>query len=147
MPRPSATRVEARWTAAGLRDDTTVRVALPFDALRVALPSDALRVALLPDAVRVAPAATAPEPQPQPPPKRRAEPMSEPRSNGQQPDGQAEAAPGIEELIAEAEGLRRALQEAAARAGRLLAALKQQRRQTKAVEAAVATLRQLRLGG
>jgi hypothetical protein len=45
--------------------------------------------------------------------------------------------------VSEAESLRAALQEAHFRLGRLLAALRQQRRQARAVRAAVASLRQL----
>ena len=44
-----------------------------------------------------------------------------------------------------AESLRTLLQEASARTARLLGALKQQRRQSRAVQAAVASLRQLKL--
>jgi hypothetical protein len=51
-------------------------------------------------------------------------------------------------LIAEAEALRGLLHDASARAGRLVAALKQQRRQTQAVRQAVQSLRRLHhLGG
>ncbi len=53
---------------------------------------------------------------------------------------------GIDELLSEAESLRQSLIEASARATRLVAALKQHRRQSRAVEAAVSTLRQLRIG-
>ena len=54
-----------------------------------------------------------------------------------------ERGPGPEDLITEAEAIRAALQEAHAQLGRLLAALKHQRRQARAVQAAVASLRQL----
>jgi hypothetical protein len=47
--------------------------------------------------------------------------------------------------ITEAEVLRGLLHEAASRSGRLVAALKQQRRQTRAVQQAVQSLRQLQL--
>jgi hypothetical protein len=53
---------------------------------------------------------------------------------------------GIEELLSEAESLRQSLSEASARATRLVAALKQHRRQSRVVEAAVNSLRQLRIG-
>jgi hypothetical protein len=49
--------------------------------------------------------------------------------------------------VAEAEALRGLLQQAGARMGRLLAALKHQKRQAKAVEAAMQSLRRLRLDG
>ena len=71
--------------------------------------------------------------------------MPEPQSN----DNATNAVPddaGIEGLVAEAEGLRHCLQEAAGRAGRLVAALRQQRRQSRAVLAAVEALRHLKLG-
>jgi len=50
---------------------------------------------------------------------------------------------GLEDLIIEAEELRRTLLDGAGRAAHLAAALKQQRRQTRAVQAAMAALRQL----
>jgi hypothetical protein len=49
--------------------------------------------------------------------------------------------------VAEAEALRGLLQQSLTRLGRLLAALKQQKRQAKAVEAAMQSLRRLRLDG
>ena len=49
------------------------------------------------------------------------------------------------DLLAETAALRALLLEGAQRAGRLFAALKQHLRQSRAVEAAVASLRQLRL--
>ena len=73
--------------------------------------------------------------------------MPEPRGNGHTANGPPEQAGGLEDLIVETEALRRALQEAAARAGRRASALRLQRRQSRAVQAAVATLRQLQLGG
>jgi len=53
---------------------------------------------------------------------------------------------GINDLIAEVETLRNMLGDAATRAHRLLGALKQHRRQAKAVQAAVGALRHMRLG-
>jgi hypothetical protein len=78
--------------------------------------------------------------------------MPAPQTNGRvheghgadKPDVQANRG-GIVELIAEAEALRDQLHEAAGRAARLLAGLKQQRRQARAVQAAMASLRQLQL--
>jgi hypothetical protein len=52
---------------------------------------------------------------------------------------------GIEEVIAETEALRGVLQDASSRTARLLAALKGQRRQSRAVRAAVVSLQQLKL--
>jgi len=77
-------------------------------------------------------------------------PMPAPHQNGQ---GSSNERPqplqpdrcGIEEIITEAEALRTLLQEGGARAARLVAALKQQRRQSKAVLAAMASLRHLQL--
>jgi hypothetical protein len=51
----------------------------------------------------------------------------------------------LADVIAEGEALRGLLQDAAARVGRLLAALKQQRRQSRAVQQAMASLKQLHL--
>lgn len=51
----------------------------------------------------------------------------------------------LAELIEEAEALRAALGDACTRAARLIAALKHQRRRSRALESAVATLRELRL--
>jgi hypothetical protein len=48
--------------------------------------------------------------------------------------------------LAEAEAVRSLLQEAHARLARLLAALKHHRRQSRALEAAVASLRDLQMG-
>ena len=52
----------------------------------------------------------------------------------------------IEDVIAETEALRSVLQDAGARTMRLLSALKHQRRQSRAVRAAMHSLQQLRLG-
>jgi hypothetical protein len=55
--------------------------------------------------------------------------------------------PGLDNLLEEAEAVRGLLQDASVRLGRLLGALKQHRRQDRAVQAALASLRQLgRLG-
>jgi hypothetical protein len=73
-------------------------------------------------------------------------PTNEPLRNGAAPPLSPEASPtpgGVEELIGEAEGLRLLLAEGHARVGRLVSALKRQRRQGRALEAAVAALRQL----
>ena len=61
--------------------------------------------------------------------------MPAPHTNGASP----EPAPpperwGLAEVIAEAEALRGLLQDASARTGRLLAAIRQQRRQSRAVQ-------------
>jgi hypothetical protein len=67
-----------------------------------------------------------------------------PEANGAQPP-LGERPGGLGSLIAEAEALRTLIHEAGTRTARLLAALKQQRRQSQAVRAAVASLRQLQL--
>jgi hypothetical protein len=81
------------------------------------------------------------------PGKRRNAIMPAAPPNGQSPDDSLNAPQpertGIEEIIAEAEALRVQLQEASARSSRLIAALKQQRRQARAVQAAMASLRQI----
>jgi hypothetical protein len=57
------------------------------------------------------------------------------------------AAPdGLAAAIAEADALRALLHDASGRASRLLTGLKQQRRQSRAVVAAMEALRQLRIG-
>jgi hypothetical protein len=84
--------------------------------------------------------------------ERRKAPMPAPPPNGRDhekaPTPAAEQQPerfGMEEIIAEAEAVRNMLQEAGVRNTRLLAALKQQRRQSRAVMAAMASLRHLQL--
>jgi hypothetical protein len=67
--------------------------------------------------------------------------VSTPTNNWRHPD--AASSPAPVDPLAEAEAVRALLAEAQARTGRLVAALKQHRRQTRAVEAAVASLRQL----
>jgi hypothetical protein len=74
--------------------------------------------------------------------------MPTPPSNGRAPDPgrppqPPERAGSLAQLIAEAEAVRALLGDALARSGRLLASLKQHRKQTRAVQAAVASLRQL----
>ncbi len=76
--------------------------------------------------------------------------MPVPHPNGQRhEEGPRPAAPpergGLAEVIAEAESLRSLLQDGLGRTGRLLVALKQQRRQTKVVQQAMQSLRQLQL--
>jgi len=77
--------------------------------------------------------------------------MSAPQPNGHKTPGPetANAQPerwGLAEVIAETDALRGLLQDALARTTRLQTALKQQHRQTRAVRAAVASLRELQLG-
>ena len=90
------------------------------------------------------------DPQPEltrPPERRRA--MGNSPSNGhaprdERPEGQSPGA--FADLLSEAEALRAVLHDALGRVNRLFATLKQQRRQARAVEAAMATIRQLQLG-
>jgi hypothetical protein len=79
-------------------------------------------------------------------------PMATPSHNGSNdhPELGAAAEPvapdSLAAAIAEAEALRAVLHDASGRASRLLAGLKQQRRQSRAVVAALEALRQLRIG-
>ncbi len=72
-------------------------------------------------------------------------PVPSPARNGHADDSNGERTLGIAEIIAEAEELRRLVQDTGGRLGRLIAALKQQRRHSQAVRAAMASLRQLKL--
>ena len=76
--------------------------------------------------------------------------MPPPSNNGHPSDERSPVSTdrtgGIEELLSEAESLRQSLSEASARATRLVAALKLHRRQSRVVEAAVSSLRDLRIG-
>jgi len=69
-------------------------------------------------------------------------PTNEPRANGEHRNGSADPGELIDPL-AEAEELRVQLQAALGRTNRLLAALKQQRRQSRVVQTALASLRRL----
>ena len=69
-------------------------------------------------------------------------PTNEPPRNGQHRNGSAEQGEPLDP-IAEAEELRVALQAALTRTSRLISALKQQRRQSRVVESALASLRRL----
>ena len=76
--------------------------------------------------------------------------MPVPHRNGEAPGDNhaAEASSerwGLAEVITEVEALRGLLQDAATRTTRLLSALKLQRRQNRALQAAVASLKQLQL--
>ena len=73
-------------------------------------------------------------------------PAPQPDRPNPEANGKPDSPPGgLIELITEAEVLRDLLHQATGRSARLVAALKFQRRQTRAVEAAMASLRQLRL--
>jgi hypothetical protein len=127
------------------RDDRRVYVWMPLDPKAAVGPA--------PDMPRLLSAEAPPAPIDEPPPqRRRIAVMPAPDRNGRQPDdrlpppGTPDRGGGIAELFAEAEALRNLLADAAARAARLVAALKQHRKQARAVEAAIASLRDMRLG-
>jgi hypothetical protein len=118
------------------RDERRIYLWMPLAAQRA-----------LPPPGKAAPV-PAPEPAPTPSPERRTDPMPTPPTNGQgPPEGRDGATPPSNNLdpITEAETLRGLLHEAASRSARLVAVLKQQRRQTRAVQQAVQSLRQLQL--
>ncbi len=96
--------------------------------------------------LRIPPKIPAEEPLPAPQ-ERRIDPMPlpPPSSNVHADDGNGERSIGINEIIAEAEELRRLVHDAGGRLGRLIAALKLQRRHSQAIAAATATLRKLKL--
>jgi len=75
--------------------------------------------------------------------------MPDPAANGRHPGNGAAGPipePAVLDPLAEAEAIRGLLAEAQSRVGRLIAALKQHRRQARAVQAAMAQLRNLPLG-
>ena len=69
-----------------------------------------------------------------------------PPKNGNNSQDRQPALAGIEQMIDEAEQLRGLMNEADARLARLTGALKQYRRQSKAFQQAVSSLRQFNLG-
>jgi hypothetical protein len=97
------------------------------------------------------------QPLPKPQPERRMPimpsppPAEQPHRNGdarkQIPPLQTESPERSFDPLAEAEVLRELLHDAQGRLGRLLMALKQQRRQSRAVQAAMQSLRRLKLDG
>jgi hypothetical protein len=120
------------------RDEKRTFVWMPLDATEAIPPVPAERAV-----------AAERQPSPHSSPRRRTTPM--PTSAGKPPTPDADPGAGhdrngIPDLVAEVESLRTLLQEAATRAGRLAAALKQQRRQSRAVQAAMSALKQLQLG-
>jgi len=79
--------------------------------------------------------------------------MPTPQANGHATNGTPNTGAGrgergltIIELIEEAEGLRTVFADASTRLARLLAGLKQHRRQSRAVEVAMQSLKRLKLG-
>ena len=122
------------------REAGKVLVWMPLDAGAVVPPGK--------DVQRLPSAEDVPPPLPEPSTQRRRTIMPAPSGNGHPPDDRSPPERGgFAELIAEAEALRQQLAEASIRSARLVAALKQHKRQARAVAAAVVSLRQLDLGG
>jgi hypothetical protein len=124
------------------RDAARTLVWMPLDANGVVLPGK--------DVVRLVSAeGTEITPDHPLPSRRRRSPMPVSAGNGNAPpEEHLPPGPpngGFDDLIAESEALRHLLADASVRAHRLVAALKQHRRQAKAVRAAVASLRGLQL--
>jgi hypothetical protein len=123
------------------RDSTRCYIWVPLDTKGVIPPSaDALRIAG-PEQSESIPSTAL---------QRRTEPMPPIRGNGDTPPDNGAlpdqpAQPSIVEVIAEAEALRDLLHDAYARTSRLLAALKHQKRQARAVQEAMRSLRQFQL--
>ena len=125
------------------RDERRTYLWMPLDK-KLALPpgADVLRIG---PGESLAPIASAR------PPDKEILTMPVPPTNGQPPEVNRVRDPqlekwDIEDVIAETEALRSVLQDANMRTVRLLAALKHQRRQSRAVRAAMQSLQQLRLG-
>jgi hypothetical protein len=125
-----------------LREGRRMHLWVPLDKKGAIAPgADVIRVGSTESAV----------PLPSPPiPNRKEVAMSEPTNNGHSPESRVRDPQlekwDFEDVIAEAEALRTVMQDANARTTRLLAALKHQRRQSRAVRAAMQSLQQLRLG-
>jgi hypothetical protein len=123
------------------RQGARTYVWMPLAVAQIAPPSD--------NVVRISSAGAAPVP-PRPQPPRRPTVMSSSASNGQQSSPPSGSAPvpaanrtGLGALIEEAQSLQTALREIHARAGRLVAALKRHRRQSRLVQSTLASLKQL----
>jgi hypothetical protein len=153
-------RLLRRALLLGLRDVQVISADKP-----VAFPSDRLMYVVMtldkggaiPPGRKVLQLAQNPAPKqaPAPPPleepaiERREETMPAPTPAGPPNGGNGSQQPpryGIDELIDDAEQLRASLHDASVRVSRLLAALKLQRRQSRALRSAVASLQQLQLG-
>jgi hypothetical protein len=105
-----------------------------------------------PDAVRIESAASLPHetPIPQPTHNKRTPSMPDSITNGRREPLAADPTPdrspaAIAELLSETEELRTVVLDASARLARLIAGLKQHRRQSRALQTAMQTLRQLNL--
>jgi hypothetical protein len=123
------------------RDVPRVYVWMPLDPTGAIPPG--------PDLQRISSAEGPPPPSSEK--ERRSDPMPTPQPNGRAPEnGRPNGASdserwGIAEVIAETETLRGLLHDASARVARLLAALKHQRRRSRAVQQAMQSLKDLQL--
>jgi hypothetical protein len=124
------------------RHDTRVYVWMPLEGTAPIPPG--------PDRRRIGSADGLPPPL-SPEPERREAPMPVPQANGPTPDPSlSNGTPdperwGIAQVIEETETLRGLLHDASARTARLLAALKHQRRRSRAVQQAMQSLKELQL--
>ena len=133
------------------RDENRTYLFMPLDAAAVLPPSpDALRV-LSGNKHDTTPSERQGSPERRKPLMPSPTPAGPPHRNGDvrslQSVTPAAASEPTPDPVAEAEALRELLQEAQGRLSRLLAALKQQRRTSRALQAAVQSLRHLRLDG
>jgi hypothetical protein len=130
-----------------LRDATRVFGWMPLESSAVVLPEESMIRVHRPSATLAPPSELASQPAGS---VSRSTAMPSLSSNGHASDERRPevngAFAGIDELLNEAESLRQHLSEAAGRATRLVAALKQHRRQARVLEAAVSSIRDLRLG-
>ena len=115
-------------------------VAMTLDASAAVAPDPLAAV------VPTDPVAPAAGPNPKPTPLPRSDPMGVNETNGHGEGGRADPPPGDGDPLAAAEELRAALGDAAAKAGRLVAMLKHQRKEKRALSAVWAGLKQLNLG-
>jgi hypothetical protein len=120
------------------RDDRRTYVWMPLEKAAAIPPG--------PDVQRINSAQSPPSPTaPEPESKRSEDPMPAPQSNGHTPDSADPERWGIAQVIEETETLRGLLHDASARTARLLAALKHQRRKSRAVQQAMRSLKELQL--
>ena len=125
------------------RDKTRLFVWVPLDQSAAIPPKD--------DATRID-SINNTETTPEPTQRRMTMPAQQPNGHGTNGTSETDAARqerggSIVELITEAEELRTVMLDASARLTRLLSGLKQHRRQSRAVQAAMHSLQQLKLGG
>jgi hypothetical protein len=131
-------QVAAADVAVTCRDRTRVYVFMPLSAdLAIGPTENALRIPSAEGAMQASPIS-----------KERMPAIMPPQPNGNGPDNAAKSDAqndGAADVITEAESLRDLLHVATARTARLVAALKHQRRQTRAVQQAMQSLRQLHM--